>query len=97
MVRYGKWKFISYTGFEEQDLLFDLEKDPQEFTNIAMEQPETVKQMKTLLLNNWITAEIIANSEFKKKQRNIQVNWGRTVKPDDPILWHPPEDMIKNF
>ncbi|MDD3429666.1 MAG: sulfatase-like hydrolase/transferase [Oscillospiraceae bacterium] len=46
MLRHKGWKFISYHGFEESDMLFDLEKDPLEKQNRALESPETLKAFR---------------------------------------------------
>ncbi|NMA64680.1 MAG: sulfatase-like hydrolase/transferase [Clostridiaceae bacterium] len=48
MVRYKQYKLMTYTGYEEYDLLYDLEKDPEERTSIAATQPEILKFMREL-------------------------------------------------
>ena len=49
MLRKGRFKYISYVGFEPE--LFDLEKDPEESTNLAgrPEYAETLKSLDGLL------------------------------------------------
>ena len=54
-VRRGKWKLM-LTGepawkqdFEEDLLLFDLEQDPGETTNVAKQFPEETKELKQLI------------------------------------------------
>lgn len=49
MVRWRQYKYISYHGYEDQDLLFDLEKDPQETDNLRGTLPEVEKQLKACL------------------------------------------------
>lgn len=51
MVRKGKYKYITRAGFEEYDLLFDLEADPQERRNIIREQKEAALELKKELAN----------------------------------------------
>lgn len=48
MVRYRQYKLITYTGYEEYDLLYDLEQDSDERTNLAAMQPEILKFMREL-------------------------------------------------
>lgn len=40
MVRWDKWKFITYSGFEENDILIDCEKDPGEMENVIDQYPQ---------------------------------------------------------
>ena len=40
MCRYKDWKYITYSGFSGQDILFDLVHDPAERTNVLAEHPE---------------------------------------------------------
>ncbi|QZT36879.1 arylsulfatase [Halosquirtibacter xylanolyticus] len=42
-------KLKNYTTFETEGLLFDIEKDPEQRTNLYAENPEVVKEMSTLL------------------------------------------------
>ena len=39
MVRQGRYKYISYHGYENQDMLFEPEKDPKEQNNLAAVLP----------------------------------------------------------
>ena len=49
MVRYRQYKLITYKGYEEYDLLYDLRHDPEERSNIAASRPEILKKMRNLL------------------------------------------------
>ncbi len=49
MVRKGRYKYITRRGFEDWDLLFDLEKDPGESRNILCEEPELAAALKNEL------------------------------------------------
>ena len=40
MARRGTYKFITYHGYEEQDLLFDVAADPLEQNNLAAARPQ---------------------------------------------------------
>lgn len=48
MVRYRQYKLITYKGYEEYDLLYDLRHDPEERSNIAASRPEILKKMREL-------------------------------------------------
>ena len=45
MVRWKQWKYITYSGFEEADQLFDLENDPQETENVIEKYPEIAEKL----------------------------------------------------
>lgn len=42
MCRYKNWKYITYSGFLGQDILFDIASDPEERTNVLTEHPDIV-------------------------------------------------------
>ena len=44
MFRKGRWKYIAYGG-EYPPQLFDLEEDPEELSDLAEKQPETVREL----------------------------------------------------
>ena len=48
MLRRGRWKYIAYGGGYPPQL-FDIEKDPEELTDLAGKQPEVVRELDTEL------------------------------------------------
>lgn len=46
MVRSAGCKFITYDGYESEDLLFDLEADPKETVNIINRQPKEADRLR---------------------------------------------------
>ena len=46
MLREGDYKLITYTGYEEEDLLYNLSQDPEERHNLAKQQPEVLENMR---------------------------------------------------
>jgi choline-sulfatase len=49
MIRYHEYKYIYYHGFEEFDMLFDLENDSDETVNIIKKIPELREWMVPIL------------------------------------------------
>ena len=49
MARRGTYKFITYHGYEEQDLLFDVAADPLEQNNLAAARPQVCDGFRRLL------------------------------------------------
>ena len=66
MVRKGKYKLITRAGFEEYDLLFDMEKDPGEHNNIIKLYPEIADELRTAYMN------LPSNEDVRKKMNE---NW----------------------
>ncbi|MDD7162485.1 MAG: sulfatase-like hydrolase/transferase [Candidatus Ornithospirochaeta sp.] len=66
MVRKGKYKFITRAGFEEYDLLFDMEKDPGEHNNIIKLYPEIADELRTAYM------DLPSNEDVRKKMNE---NW----------------------
>ena len=49
MVRDGNEKFITYRGYEDQDLLFDLSEDPEETVNMLSARPERTAELRAVV------------------------------------------------
>jgi choline-sulfatase len=46
MVKTGRYKYITYQGFEDEDSLYDTFSDPNERDNLAKTQPQMLKEMR---------------------------------------------------
>ncbi len=91
MIRKGRWKFISYVGYEEYDLLFDMESDPMELYNLCEERPEIAAKFRSRLKVSWDTEKIMKRHEIKNKHYEILMKWGKAVDIDEPERWKVPE------
>jgi len=70
-VRQGKWKAVQNDLHKNPDgpiMLFDLDKDLGETTNLAAEHPEKVKAMKQLMIESHTDSEIFVVKPPKPKQ-----------------------------
>ncbi len=63
----GSYKYMVYHGFEPQELLFDLSKDPMELKNLTSEEPNLLAQFRTLCLQR--TDPAAAEAMFLRQQR----------------------------
>ena len=72
MLRTSKWKYIYYKGFPPQ--LFDLTKDPEEFTDLgrSADYKNIRDEMKELLLKRLVNRKnrVAATDEFVLKDRD---------------------------
>lgn len=48
MVREGPYKLVTYTGYEMYDMLFDLEKDPDERNNLMLSRRDIYSRLRKL-------------------------------------------------
>lgn len=95
MVRYKNWKFITYSGFQGEDQLFDCEKDPGERINVIKEQPEVAGLLKTkteeykdydtlMIHENWVMEQLKVLMKC-----NYDDDRERWSCPDLPVLTDP--------
>jgi choline-sulfatase len=71
MIRKGPWKYIHFTWYD--DLLFNLEKDPGEFSNLA-DKPDARKIKSELksILNGLVNTEEVTLKAFKAQEKFLQ-------------------------
>ncbi len=94
-VRTGRWKLIFCSGKRKRDdgyetdnptpgryvRLFDLEKDPGEFTDVARSNRATVEELETLMLDRFRATHPDAPHEPQRLSREESLEW--YVRPRD--------------
>ncbi|WP_407267778.1 sulfatase-like hydrolase/transferase [Radiobacillus sp. PE A8.2] len=93
MVRKGNWKLISYQGYEEEDLLFNLEEDPHELTNVARVFPGILEELREALHASWDTEKMISGAKKKEKHIALLKKWGSKVNLRSEDAWKSPESV----
>ncbi|HUV39398.1 MAG TPA: sulfatase/phosphatase domain-containing protein, partial [Planctomycetota bacterium] len=91
MVRRGKWKFITYAGYEQDDLLFDLETDPHEMSNLAKTEPAVAEALRSIALAGWDTEAIVRRFRENAAHARVLSRWGAAVDVDEPERWPVPD------
>jgi choline-sulfatase len=91
MLRQGNWKLISYDQYEEYDLLFDLQEDPWETTNLRHSQPERYAELKRKLSEGWDIERIKEVDAEKQQHYRILNHWGKRVQAEETERWPIPE------
>lgn len=94
-----KWYYL-YTYHEgfyhmDKEMLYDLEKDPHQTTNVAKDHPDVVDQMYNRL-SRWIDENLAKTGLKKDPMREVLANGGpfRYLEPEDWVLrleqagWH---------
>ncbi len=91
MVRRGSMKYVYYHDLP--DLLFDLERDPEERRNLA-EVPEYAvlrAELRALVLHDWDPQVISKGLDRWKRRNGVIDRWRRAAGPPDPHIFRPPE------
>lgn len=93
MVRQGNLKYISYTGWEEEDMLFDLDADPGESHNVIGSHP-LAEQLRGLARKAQ-EERLPFLKLWHEQQRNAAylAKWGRNYRDQDTALWVPPVEV----
>ena len=94
MIRRGPYKLVKYCGIDEA-LLFDLEKDPQEKNNLALEEgsQEVLQKLLNELYQSWNEQEAMDALEQGKLQAQLLRNWTKAVNPAGIEEWQSNPDM----
>ena len=93
MITKGKWKLICYANKKKYDLLFNLEKDPHELTNVIAKYLEQAETLRKLLYKDWEIERIKENYKIKKEQHKILSQWGENVDYEEKERWHIPSNL----
>lgn len=87
MLRQGKWKYIVYSGYEDQEILFDLEADPQERTNVAGRHCEVTEYLRNYRSAHFDFSEIEREQEQRARAALWMKCWEAATGPDDSERW----------
>ncbi|GKX31494.1 choline-sulfatase [Vallitalea longa] len=94
MLRKGKYKLITYSSYDEFDLLFDLEDDPHELEDISKDHQDIVKEMKNIICSNWNIEEVKNMYSEKKRNHAILNKWGEKTGAIDSERWNIPKEAV---
>jgi len=90
MIRSGRWKLIHYDGMRPQ--LFDLESDPNEFTDLGESagHAEIRQKLQARVLEGWSAKAIDAEMAQRARHNELIRKWSQKVRPAAPQQWYPP-------
>ncbi len=88
MVRKGQYKYITYIGYEQYDLLFNVSNDPEEKYNIAGDHPDIVGEMKEIALKDWDPQTVVQNHQNYLANIALVKRWEKEVGGDDSERWN---------
>lgn len=95
MVCQGAWKLITYSGFPDNDILFNTRHDPQEKTNLIEKEPEIADALRAIASGYPASEDVLARQEWFTKQLRflIKCDYDDTDErwecPDLPLVDEP--------
>ncbi len=93
MLRRDRWKLITFDGLEGADLLFDVQEDPDELSNLAETRPGTASRLREAAREGWEPERLRARHAEKKAHFRIIQEWGRSVEVDESEAWQVPAEF----
>jgi len=94
MVRWGNYKYITYYKYEDFDILFDLENDPQELHNAISEHPEIAEKLRMEALKKWDGEDVLKNMKFWQEQHKALAKWGENCPMPYRDFWYVPKECL---
>ena len=68
LVTWKNWKYITYSGYPEHDLLFDCATDPEESHNVLVAHPEVAAHLQSVIANYKSPEQVLAHQEWVMQQ-----------------------------
>lgn len=89
MVKYHDFKLLHFHGYDEEDILYRLDIDPQEAVNVIGQYPEIAEKMNDYRKKHTPNMEQIRRSAESQKQ-NLKILMKCNLD-DEEERWHAPE------
>lgn len=87
MLRRKNWKYIVYSGYEDKDILFDLECDPGETDNVINKHPVEAEAFRDYYKANFDGAAIEKEQKERAQAAKWMAAWEKQVGIDDSERW----------
>ena len=88
--RYRNFKYFTYSGFPEDEVLFNLSADPEERVNVIREYPEIAEKLRKAASEGKTYDQIMVHENWVTEQLYYLM---KCHFDDDFERWHCPEDM----
>lgn len=81
------FKYITYAGYEKDDLLFDLRNDPDELHNCILEYPEIARSLSDAVHKGWEPQKILASWKQRSEGLAMVTRWTMEQDMDESERW----------
>lgn len=95
MAFFRGFKYITYYGFEEQDLLFNLENDPLEKENLKSGYEDIRKDLQEMALEGWDISSLVEEYRNRLEERKLIYDYVQVVKPEEKEWWSIPPEVCR--
>ncbi|MCJ7874100.1 sulfatase-like hydrolase/transferase [Phaeobacter sp. J2-8] len=87
MLRRDHWKYIHFD--DAPPMLFDLQADPQEDTNLAGQPEHAAREaeMHQSLMQDWDPAQIAGLMDRRAARKDLLKTWARATSPQENHVW----------
>ncbi|WP_066504126.1 sulfatase-like hydrolase/transferase [Abyssisolibacter fermentans] len=92
MIYQDAYKYIHFSGYDDEDLLFDINNDPYELRNIICENEDVATELKSKILKGWNPEYILEKHINRCKNHKIMKKWGQALMPDEEERFKIPLD-----
>ncbi len=87
MLRQGRWKYIVYSGYEDQDILFDLAADPEERCNVIGRERAAAEDFRRYVQEHFDFDQIEKRQRERAQTAAWMAAWERAAGIDDSERW----------
>jgi choline-sulfatase len=87
MLRWEKWKYITYHGYEKDDLLFNMEEDPCELNNVAGQNRQLLQSLSASVQDGWEPELLIQQYQIRMRHLGLQRRWIVKQELDETERW----------
>lgn len=89
MVRKGDYKYITYVGYEDYDMLFDIKNDPEEKHNIAKNFSHKLNELRKIAFSEWEPSKVLEEHSNHMKSVELVKAWELAAGAnDDSERWN---------
>lgn len=97
MLRKEHWKYIVYSGYETQDILFDLHEDPEESRNVIDQYPRVAELFRNYTAEHYSFRDIEGEQNKRVLIASWMTAWEKQVGADDSERWSSNPDSAKGY
>ena len=87
MLRKARWKYIVYSGYEDRDILFDMENDPGETENVIARERDTADMFRRCAQDRFSFPAIEKEQKARRKITGWMAAWEKLAGEDDSERW----------
>ena len=97
MLRKDQYKYMVYSGYESQEILFDVDSDPGETANLAKRMPQITATFRQYAQRHFDFAHIEREQMERKRIIGWMQSWEQLAGEDDSERWQDNPESAKQY